>query len=292
MLYLFAFFSLTVLWAFRDIITKKILKHSDPDVMAGITGLLIAVSMLPFLIFQGIPETVFSWSFLTALILGWACYFGGKYLSFTSYKLGDISYITPLKGLTTVFSIFTAFLIFGQIPSIWGFIGIIFIFIGTYTLGFKKNIWFFGPIRHLFTEKSSQIYLMAVFFYGFSIPIDKWWVEASTPFFWVFCMNLVLFLWTFKKVVRERKVFLKEVSPYMGRFFLWTFLQILNLLSYLYCIERMPVSYVSGFKTASIIFVVLIGGYIFQEKDLRKRSFASLIVFLGLLCIIFSEVAI
>ena len=292
MLYISAFFFLTFLSAIRDIITKKILKHSDPDVMAGITGLLISFCLLPFILYEWIKETIFSWSFLFVLTLWGSLYFAGKFFSFTSYKLGDISYITPLKWLVTVFSIFTAFLLFGEIPTIYWFIGIFFIFIGIYVLGFKKSTGFFWPFIHLFTDRASQIYLIAVLCYGFTVAIDKWGIALSTPLFWVFCMNLILFLWTSKKVFSERSSFLREVSPYMGRFLVGTFLQAIVLLSQAYLIQKIPVSYISAFKWASIIFVVFLGGYIFQEKDLKKRVFASCIVLLGIFIIILSEVQI
>lgn len=102
-------------------------------------------------------------------------------------------------------------------------------------------------------------------------------------------MNLVLFLGSFRKVIRERYNFLSEVSPYMGRFLLGTFFQSVVLVSQAYLIQKIPVSYISAFKAASVIVVVVLGGYIFQEKDLKKRIFAASIVLLGVFIIIFSE---
>jgi uncharacterized membrane protein YkgB len=58
MVYLYAFFVLTFLNAFKDISIKQSLKSLDAGVMTGICSLALIIVTLPFLIEEGIPDHI------------------------------------------------------------------------------------------------------------------------------------------------------------------------------------------------------------------------------------------
>lgn len=96
LIYLYAFFVLTFLNAFKDIFTKQSLKSLDAGVMTGICSLALIVVTLPFLIRDGIPDHIEP-SFLFIVAGGGVFYYFGKYFNFQALSLGDISLISPLK---------------------------------------------------------------------------------------------------------------------------------------------------------------------------------------------------
>jgi hypothetical protein len=67
MVYLYAFFTLSVLNAVKDIAAKQSMKGVSPDVLAGTTALGTVLFCLPFLISEGMPQNLtldFLWVFL------------------------------------------------------------------------------------------------------------------------------------------------------------------------------------------------------------------------------------
>ena len=54
-IFLYAFLTLTVLNAFKDITIKKSLKNLSPTILTGITAVVMICISLPFVIRDGVP---------------------------------------------------------------------------------------------------------------------------------------------------------------------------------------------------------------------------------------------
>lgn len=68
----------------------------------------------------------------------------------------------------------SSFLLLGEGVSFAGGIGIFLIFFGTYFLAIEKtHTHIFAPIQALWKNPGSKIYLIAVFFYGFTVTFDR-----------------------------------------------------------------------------------------------------------------------
>lgn len=95
-IFLYAFLTLTFLNAFKDITIKKSLKDLSPNILTGITAIVMILLSAPFVIRDGVPAHL-DISFLWIALGGGIFYYFGKYFNFSALSLGDISVIAPMK---------------------------------------------------------------------------------------------------------------------------------------------------------------------------------------------------
>lgn len=271
----------------KEIAIKKWLKNIDSNTLAGLVWLFTSIILIPFIINEWIPS--FWDSFFIAFIFWSIMYFWGKYLNFTALSIWDISYISPLKALVTINVVFTSFIILWEKPNIYWFLWIIIIAIWSYILSIKKeHTNLLDPIKHLFLNKWSRIYLLVTILYGFTVTIDKIWVNSSSPIFWTFCMNFMVFLFSLWKILSNYKFVKIEIK---NNFLIFTIIILLHTLIYvsqMVVISNILASYTSAFKTSSSLFAVIIWWKIFNEENLFIKFIATLIMILGVILISFS----
>lgn len=288
MIYLYAFFVLSFLNAFKDISTKQSLKSLDAGVMTGICSLAIIVVTLPFVILEGIPSHIEYPSFIWIVLGGGLFYYFGKYFNFQSLSLGDISLISPMKWLVTIATVFSSIILLGEYVNIWGFLGIVLTIGGTYFLAVEKwHTTFIEPIRALVTNPGSRMFLIAVCFYGFTVTFDRMGIHASSIWFWAFLMNAIVFIMSIRDLYKHRKTLKKNLKTQYKALILVIILHVWIYLSQMYIVSEVIAPYTSAFKSASALFAVMFGGWFFQEKHLLQRFFWACIILFGIILISF-----
>lgn len=220
-IYIYAFLVLWFLNSFKDIFIKHSLKNIDSWVLAWFVSLFAFFLTLPFLYNEWLPKT-FSPNFIWILVFGWVFYYSWKYFNFKSLSLWDISLISPMKWLVTISTILTSFLLLWEKVSIIWWIWLFLIVAWTYLLAVEKghkNI--FDPIKALWINPWSKMYLICIIFYWFTVTIDRIWVLGSSVWFWTACMNLSVFLFSLPDIIKHRKVFFKNFKKiYISFFFI------------------------------------------------------------------------
>ncbi len=288
MIYLYAFFVLSFLNAFKDISTKQSLKSLDAGVMTGICSLAIIIVTIPFLIREGIPSHIELSSFIWIVAGGGLFYYFGKYFNFQSLSLWDISLITPMKWLVTIATVFSSMLLLGETVNLWGFLGIMLTIGGTYFLAVEKwHTTFIEPIRALITNPGSRMFLIAVCFYGFTVTFDRMGIHASSIWFWSFLMNSIVFLMSLRNIYIHRKTLKKNMQTQYKALILLIILHIWIYFSQMYIVSEVIAPYTSAFKSASALFAVMFGGWFFQEKHLFQRFIWACIILSGIILISF-----
>ncbi len=287
MILFYAFFVLTFLNAFKDIAIKQGLKGVSSGAMTAITSFVLIVVCVPMVIHDGIPSHIEP-SFLWIVLGGGIFYYFGKFFNFTALSLGDISLIAPMKGLVSISVIFSSLLLLGEGVSLAGGIGIFLIFFGTYLLALEKTHTNpLAPIRALLENPGSRIYLLSVFFYGFTVTFDRMGVQGSSVWIWALAMNGIMFLMSIPDMYRERNTILGHLKHFWKILSLILVLHVSIYLSQMYIVSEVIAPYTSAFKAASALFAVMFGGWFFREKDLMKRFLCAVVIFLGVLCIWF-----
>ena len=271
----------------KEIFLKKSLKWVDPSLLVWLLSLSTALIVLPFVVAEGMPTI--SWKFMLTFLAGGICYFTWKYCYYKALQLGELSYISPLKWLVSISAVFTGWLLLDDIPSVLWFIGIMFTIIWVYILSIKKwSKGFFAPIKHLFVDKGSRIYMIAVVAYGFTISIDKMGVTQTSPLFWVLCMNLFLFCTVLPNIIKDYSKIWKLLKEYkmilLGAIMLHAFVYILHMNA----VEYILPSYLSAFKNSCSIVAIIAWWVFFKEKDIMQKLFATVIIILWVVCMIFA----
>lgn len=285
MILLYAFFVLTFLNAFKDIAIKKWLKNITAGAMTGLTALVMIIISIPFLSIEGIPQHL-DHSFIWIVLGGGVFYYFGKFFNFTALSLGDISLISPMKGLVTISVIFSSVILLGEWVSWGGGIGIFLIFFGTYFLTIEKtHTHILAPILAIWKNPGSRIYLLSVLFYGFTVTFDRMGVQGSSIWIWTIAMNGIMFLMSIPDLYRERRTIVDTMQKFWKILVLILLLHAFIYVSQMYIVSQVIAPYTSAFKAASSLFAVMFGGWFFKEKDLMKRFIAAIIIFAGVICV-------
>lgn len=287
MIYLLAWVLLSFTNAMKEILVKHTLKWVDSTLLIGLISFFISLILLPFVIIEWIPQL--SVTFWIAFFIWGLLYFIWKYFFFKSLQQWDISFIAPLKWLVTINVVLSSWLLLWELPNLIGLSGILLIVWWVYLLAIQKHhVWFFDPIRHIFTHRGSRLYLITSLCYGFTVTIDKIGVLETSPIFWVFAMNIFLTGASALHICKNVKASKEIISKNYHVFFWIVVVSTCIVVWQMYIIEQILASYTSAFKASSSLFAVLIWGMFFWEKDLRQKFVAALVILAWVMCIILS----
>lgn len=268
---------MTFVSSLKEIAIKSNLKNIDSNTLIFILSGLSIIFWFPFIIYEGFPEL--SLKFWWVFFLSGVLFYIGKLFNFKAMQAEEISYIAPLKWLVSLWVLILWIFILKEIPPITWIIWAILVLFWTYLLNLQKyHTKFFEPIIHLFKNKWAQFYLITVVCYSFTVVFDKIWVLESTPIFWIFMMNIFLFVMSFnkfKKKLPETKNILIEKYKFISLAF-W--LYALSHITQMTAIQYIFASYVSIIKTAWMLFAIILWWLFFKENNILRKMWIWVII--------------
>ena len=268
----------SIKWMFQ----KVNLKDINSNTLIFVLSWLSTLFWIPFIVHMWIPEI--SLKVVLVFVLWSALFYIWELFHFQALQIEDISYISPLMWLVTVWVVCLWAVILNEIPSIYWIIGIGLILMWVYFLNLQKyHTKFFEPIKHLYTNKWSQLFLITVICYSFTNILDKIWVAESYPIFWIFLMNLSLFIISSFKL---NKTFKKDISFFRTHWVLiWItfFFYVLGHITQMTAIQYIFIWYMSAIKTASLLFTIILWWIFFKEKDIMKKFTYWVLIVIGLI---------
>ncbi len=267
-----------------DALTKKFFGRFSPCEMA------IAASLysLPFLVvtFPLVPvpvlDHVFWWMFCLLVPLDAVAF----YLYMKAIKLSPLSLSVPFLSFTPVFMVFTGFVMLGEVPNLWGGVGIFLVVAGSYTLHASelKN-GYLAPFGAVFKETGSLLMLVVAILFSIMAVMGKMAIQHSSALFFGFSFLStldVVILVTFPLFGKIHWRPLMRI-PFQG---LCVGLMLyLHVLLHTLAISMVEAIYMISVKRTSILFSVIYGWLLFKETDLGTRFLGALLMFVGVVCI-------
>lgn len=274
----------TFLYSFRRLSEKKLSQKLDHFTL----GFAVQAFSLPgigLLLFLADIPSLFSLSgnFWYPLLIIWAFLYPLQaFFYYKSLKHGDISFVLPLMSFIPIFNILTTWVLIGELPSFVGFLGILAIVAGIYSLNTKPDLGILNPITHLFKDRPSLFMIINCACLAFGATLDKIAIQASNPLFYTVINTLgasiVLFIiarFTNKHVFTPVKKNYKDLG-FIGIF------QSLAFTAYIVALNTGIVPYVLAIKSSSAI-LGSIWGFVFLKESLTKyKVIALLFITLGL----------
>lgn len=247
-------------------------------------GMLSLASM--FLIYD-FPTQSISNSFWLYSLLGGILGALGNGFIIKALENGQLSVLGPINAYKSVIGIVFAFFIIGELPNIWGFIGVAFIILGSYFVlenDAGKFSW------TIFKQRSIQFRIAALVLTGVQAVTDKQVILHSNLKFafagWCifgFIFSIPLFLTSkvgFKNQIQQISTL--GMLKYTG---LVISIAIM-VVSTNYAFMQMQVGAALALFQISILVSVLFGHHFFKEKGLVKKIAGSIIMVGGSLLII------
>ena len=197
-------------------------------------------------------------------------------------QISDLSVSMPLLSFTPLFLLFLSYAILKEMPTLYGFIGIILITIGAYIINirdFRSGI--FQPLKSLITNKGSLYAIIVAFIWSITANLFKLGILASNPIFFSASVYLVISFVMLPIIFYRLKDNFSEIKLNFGLLSILGFsgavMIITSSIPMLYAI----VPYVISLKRSSVIFTVLIGYYLFKERNIKYALIGTIIMLVG-----------
>jgi len=280
--------------ATTDAILKARFTHLSSASMAAIRCSAPAIFLLPALFFVNWPKL--NIEFFKTLAFLPPLEIIALILYMKAIQVSDLSITIPFLAFTPVFTLFTGWLILGEIPKLLGIIGVVLTVIGGYCLNISESRkGLLEPIKCILKEKGSFLMLIVALIYSFTSVLGKRAVLLSSPlFFACFYFSLlsivvpsVLFPFLLKDI---KKIGLFRALKNSSIPFLAVGIsQASMVLCHFWAIRLVDVAYMISVKRTSLVFSVLYGKFLFKEQKILERLFGVFLMLIGIVFILFSK---
>ncbi|MEM7465740.1 MAG: EamA family transporter [Pseudomonadota bacterium] len=271
--------------AAADAATKRFFSDVDIWDTLVVRVVLTGLAMSPWVFANTqIPDSRVFWLWLACL----ACLdIIALFLYSRAITSAPLSHTLPYLGLAPAFSALTSFLLLGEEVSAQGLVGIVLVAAGAYRLNTDAHAeGALAPIRFLFKESGPRLMLMVAFIFGMTATLGKGALafmpaEQFGPFYAFLLGSSVLGMMLVRRrpvfrIIHRRPVPAMMVSAAMS----------LMVLSHFLAIQLVEVSYMVAVKRTSVIFGLLLGAWLFKEKNLAGNLVASFVMILGVALIV------
>jgi drug/metabolite transporter (DMT)-like permease len=266
---------------------------SQKKILFEMEALLFSFSLFVFVVLFSLPFVFYSdfsgLSFAAIFVLFLRSFLGALSFLFVmlSIKNMEISRALPLLALTPGIVAFFAFLLLKDNLTFIQICGMLLLLLGTYALEIKGRKKLLEPLKVFVKSKAHQYVIGALLLFTITAITDRALLNnykfSPEPYFLIQQLfYLISFLLMLINSKNKNHIFvvLKNVNIIK-----WILLIAILTVSYRYteilAIKIAPVALVLSVKRISIFFAVIIGGKLFNEKELTKKIIASALIIAG-----------
>ena len=276
--------------AFAAITQKKVLFNTGALEFSFLLSLVNLLFSIPFFFFIDYG-TINSYN-LTILFIKSVIGVGAFFCVMLSLKNLEISNALPLLALTPGFIAVFAFIFLGESLKLQEVIGLAVLIVGTYLLESQKVKEIFYPFSVFIKSKYHRFVILALLLFTASSILDKLLLvklklspvslTAFQHIYFAILFSIIYFI--FKK--RNEPVTNHISKANFGWIALISILTIGYRFTQVAAIGMASVALVLAVKRTSVFWATIIGGKIFSDKDLLKRSIAAILILAGAILIL------
>lgn len=287
-------FAIALLSAFLSagaaITQKKVLSTIGALEFSFLLSVVNLVFSIPFFFFIDY-ETINSVN-LSILFLKSFIGVGAFFCVMLALKNLEISNALPLLALTPGFIAVFAFFLLGESLKFSEVVGLILLMLGSFLLESQNGKNFVLPLSVFIKSKYHRFIILALLLFSASSILDKFLLvkmnlspislTAFQHFYFAALFGIIYFL--FRKKTEPIKTFISKDNV------LWIALISLLTIGYRFsqvaAVGMASVALVLAIKRTSVFWATVIGGKIFNDKDLLKRSIAAILIVIGAIFIL------
>jgi len=283
--------------AFFIISTKKVLLKEHSIEFSSALSLLVFLLSLPLLLFIDLNFNINE----VALVYIASSFFTIAFLfNMKSIRHMDVSVVAPLMTFNVAITSFLAFIFLGESLSKMQVIGVLLLLAGAYVLQtHHRQSKLLDPLKKMFTSKYIVYLFASLFMFSFAFLMIKSATDRSNPgsigaMEYLFLLNsfvaLNFFIITtlFYNGVKTYKSGLKPLKIIIipaALILLYRLLQI-NAMA----IPAAKLSLIIALNEIYVFFVVLIGGKMFHEHNIKRKIFGTIIILTGIFFVLYASI--
>ncbi len=266
--------------ALADLTLKRFFADLSPFTMCLVRWLF----PLPFLALVGLTLTwpALDATFWLAGAVALPLELLAAFLYMQVLKICHLSLCIPLLAFTPVFLVLTGWLLLGEALNLAGVVGLALVAGGSYFLGLGgAHFAWWKPLAALAREPGARLMLAVAALYSLTSALGKLAILHSTPaFFGVFYPAVVggsmLAIYPVSGV--------KEGGILASRWVLGLLVGVAvtgEIMCHVFGMSLAPAAYLIGVKRMSILFSVILGGVLLQERPFLPRLVAAALMVTG-----------
>lgn len=279
--------------SFRSLFIKKASKDVDPLLISWSNNVIPAiifpiVTAIAVLFFD--LELQFNTNFLIGFTGSVTIQIINSILYMRAIAKGDISTVMPMLSFTPLFLLIASPILIGEFPDSAGLAGIFLVVVGSYILNIDfKKISLFAPIKAIFKNEGTKLMFFVSFFWGISGAFDKLAVSNSSVIQYITFLNVTIFIAITSLALYQKKFNKEKMLIAKKNLFLVSAFTTGSFLFHYGAMALTLAAYVVSVKRLTGIFSVIIGYYFLNESNIRQRLIAAVVMFIGVLLIIFAH---
>ncbi|ETK72772.1 hypothetical protein F441_21155 [Phytophthora nicotianae CJ01A1] len=288
----------SVVNALCDPLRKYLTKFMDPFMVVALRGLIQA----PLFVAWAIVDTGGRLPPLNHLFWTSVCISGfiniiTSYLYNRAIQISTLSATVPFLSFTPAFLVVVAFLVLGEVPTVSGVLGVSIATMGGFWLQGTKDD---HASKDLLMDssnasKGSMYMILVAFLWSISNAFDKIGVQNSTPLVYGSTIQVIVAGGSY--ILQKMRVGGEEIYLPIGQEMKipWKVVILAGVTSVvayyinLVATQHLEVSYVIAIKRSGCIWSVLMGRFLFRERNLRKKIPSILLMVLGVICIVMGK---
>ena len=279
-----------LLSAFAAITQKKVLFKLGALEFSFLLSLVNLVFSIPFFFFIDY-ETINTLN-LSILLVKSIIVVSAFLCVMLALKNLEISNALPLLAITPGFVAVFAFIILGESLKTLEVVGLLFLIIGTFILESKNFKELLLPINVFLKSKYHRFIILALLFFTASSILDKLLLiklnlspislTAFQHIYFAILFSIIYIIFRNKNEVSSATV----KKDNLGWIALISVLTIGYRYTQIVAVSLASVALVLAIKRTSVFWATVIGGKIFNDKDLLKRSIAAILILVGAILIL------
>lgn len=276
--------------AFAAITQKKVLFKVGALEFSFLLSIVNLLFSIPFFFF--IDYATVNYTNLAILFIKSMIGVGAFYCVMVSLKNLEISNALPLLALTPGFVAVFAFLLLGESLKIIEIVGLFFLIAGTFILESKNFKELFIPFSVLIKSVYHRYIILALLLFTASSILDKFLLIklnlspiSLTAFQHIYFAVLFSIIYLFFKN-KEQASSLEIKKNQLGWIALISVITIGYRYTQIVAVSLASVALVLAIKRTSVFWATIIGGKLFNDKDLLKRSIAAVLILIGAILIL------
>lgn len=261
---------------FANLFQKKLATDNSSVTINFYSFLLLSIFSIPLWFSIHLPTSNFYFWFIV-FVAGLLCTLGTLCL-IKAMEIGELSVVGPINSYKSIIGLISAFFLLGEIPSLFGLLGMFLIIWGSKFIFFKDVE---GFSFKLFKRKDIQFRFLALILTGIEAAFLKQIIMFSSveTSFVLWCVSGAI--WSFIILLFQKKsLFLQRKTDYS---FCIIIAICLGLMQYStnYVFKYMNVGYALALFQLSSVVNVFLGYKIFKEKHFIYKLIGSFIMILG-----------
>jgi len=276
--------------AFAAITQKKVLFNLGALEFSFLLSLVNLLFSIPFFFF--IDYATINTFNLSILFIKSIIGVGAFFCVMLSLKNLEISNALPLLALTPGFVAIFAFILLGESLKMIEVLGLLFLIAGTFILESKNFKELFFPFSIFLKSKYHRFIILALLLFTASSILDKLLLIklnlspiSLTAFQHIYFAILFSILYIFFRS-KEVAAPVSMKKNNLGWIALVSILTIGYRYTQIVAVSLASVALVLAIKRTSVFWATVIGGKLFNDKDLLKRSLAAILIVIGAILIL------